>query len=357
MAGNSFGTLFRITTWGESHGPGIGVVIDGCPAGLALSVEDIQAELNRRRPGQSKITTPRQEKDQVEILSGVFQSKTTGTPIGLLIRNEDAKSKDYSELLMKYRPSHADFTYDAKYGFRDHRGSGRASARETIGRVAAGAIAKKLLKGVEILAYVKQVHHLIATIDPAHVTLKKVESNPVRCPDSRMAAKMIRHIEAMKAQGDSLGGIIECVVRHVPAGLGSPVFDKLEARLAHAMLSLPATKGFEMGSGFSSVLMTGSTHNDPMVMKKGKMVTLTNHSGGVVGGISNGMDIVFRVAFKPTATIGKTQKTIDKNKKNTTLAMSGRHDPCVVPRAVPIVEAMAALVLADELLIQKTVRL
>lgn len=356
MSGNSFGTLFKITTWGESHGPGIGVVIDGCPAGFALSTEDIQRELNRRRPGQSKITTSRQEKDQVEILSGFFNGKTTGTPISLIVRNVDQESQDYAALVTKYRPSHADYTYDAKYGFRDHRGSGRASARETIGRVAAGAIAKKLLRGVEILAYVKQVHHLIATIDPARVTQKEIENNIVRCPDPRLAAKMIKHIEEMKAQGDSVGGVIECIVRHPPAGLGSPVFDKLEARLAHAMLSLPATKGFEIGSGFGSVLMTGHTHNDPIQIKKGQVITLTNHAGGVVGGISNGMDIVFRVAFKPTATIGKTQKTIDKSKKHTTLQMSGRHDPCVVPRAVPIVEAMAALVLADEVLIQKTVK-
>ncbi len=356
MAGNSFGTLFRITTWGESHGPGVGVVIDGCPAGLRLSVADIQGELNRRRPGQSAITSPRQEKDRVEILSGIFEGKTTGTPLSLMVRNTDQESSDYDALLTHYRPSHADFTYDAKYGFRDHRGSGRASARETIARVAAGAIAKKLLGKVEILAYVKQIHHLIGKIDPAKVSLKSIEATPVRCPDPVAAQKMIRHIQEIQAHGDSVGGIIECVMRNVPAGLGSPVFDKLEARLAHAMLSLPATKGFEIGSGFGSVLMTGSTHNDPLIKKGGKIITLTNHAGGTVGGISNGMNIIFRVAFKPTATIFKKQKTILKTGKPTSLQMSGRHDPCVVPRAVPIVEAMAALVLADEHLIQKAVR-
>lgn len=363
MAGNSFGTLFRITTWGESHGPGLGVVVDGCPAGLSLTAEDIQADLDRRRPGQSRITSPRQEKDRVEILSGVFEGKTTGTPVSLLVRNVDHESKDYKVLLTQYRPSHADFTYDAKYGFRDHRGSGRASARETIGRVAAGAIAKKLLgqglpagRQVEILAYVKQIHHLMGKIDPARVTLKAIEANLVRCPDAAMAKRMIRHIEETRARGDSLGGIVECVIRNVPAGLGSPVFDKLAARLAQAMLSIPATKGFEIGSGFGSVLMTGSTHNDPLVKKNGKIMTLTNHAGGVVGGISNGMDIIFRVVFKPTATIFKKQKTVDKKGKAGILEMKGRHDPCVVPRAVPIVEAMAALVLADESLIQKTIR-
>ena len=356
MAGNSFGTLFRITTWGESHGFGVGVVIDGCPAGLAISEALIQQELDRRRPGQSPIVSPRNEKDRVEILSGIFEGKTTGTPISLMVRNADHESRDYSKLVEQYRPSHADFTYDAKYGFRDYRGGGRASARETVGRVAAGAIAKKILGKVEVLAYVKQIHHLIAPIDPSKVTRTAIEKNMVRCPHP-LAKKMIEHINEIKEKGDSVGGIIECVIRNVPAGLGSPVFDKLEARLAHAMLSLPATKGFEIGSGFGSVLMTGSTHNDPLMKKGGKIITLSNHAGGTVGGISNGMNLIFRVAFKPTATIFKKQKTVTKKGENTFLQMSGRHDPCVIPRAVPIVEAMAALVLADEFLLQKTVRI
>ncbi|QQR83936.1 chorismate synthase [Candidatus Peregrinibacteria bacterium] len=359
MAGNSFGSLFRITTWGESHGQGVGVVIDGCPAGLSLRVSDIQHELNRRRPGQSKVTTPRNEQDSVQILSGVFENKTTGTPISLMVMNADQHSRDYGELVTKYRPSHADYTYDAKYGFRDHRGGGRASARETIGRVAAAAIAKKYLfrkNKIEVIAYVKQIHTLKAEVDPKTVTQQQIESNLVRCPDAAMAEKMITRIENAKTAGDSLGGIVECVIRHVPAGIGSPVFDKLEARLAHAMLSLPATKGFEIGSGFAATLMKGSEHNDDMRMRDGKMVTTTNHSGGVVGGISNGMDIIFRVAFKPTATIFKKQNTIDAAGQNTTLQMSGRHDACVLPRAVHIVEAMAALVVMDEYLLQKTVR-
>ncbi len=356
MCGNSFGNLFKIMTWGESHGKGVGVVIDGCPAGIKITVREIQKELDRRRPGQSKITTARSEKDKVKILSGIFENKTTGTPISLIIFNEDQHSKDYTKAKDKYRPSHADYVYDAKYGFRDHRGGGRASARETIGRVAAGAIAKKLLKKVSVIAYVKQIHKIKADVDSGKVKLKQVEANMVRCPDNRVAKKMMKAIEKAKKEGDSLGGIIECVVKNIPIGLGSPVFNKLEARLAQAMLSLPATKGFEIGSGFGSIEMKGSEHNDEIKKKLKKVVTISNHAGGVVGGISNGMDIIFRVAFKPTATIFKKQKTINRKGENTTLQMKGRHDPCVLPRAVPIIEAMTALVLADELLIQKTVK-
>ncbi len=359
MTGSSFGSVFRITTWGESHGPALGVVIDGCPSGLKITEKEIQKELDRRKPGQSDITSSRKEEDHLQIMSGVFEGKTTGTPISLIIENTDQAGKDYSQLADKYRPSHADYTYDVKYGLRDHRGGGRASARETIGRVAAGAIAKKILKTgakVEILAYVKQVREIRSKINPDTVKLSQVESNIVRCPDQSAAKKMIKLIEKMKKAGDSVGGIIECVVKNVPAGLGSPVFDKLEARLAQAMLSLPATKGFEIGSGFEATLMTGFQHNDPLLKKGRKVVTKSNHAGGVVGGISNGMDIVFRVAFKPTATIFKKQKTVTKAGKETTLQMSGRHDPCVLPRAVSIVEAMTALVLTDEYLIQKTVQ-
>lgn len=359
MAGNTFGSLFRITTWGESHGPALGVIIDGCPSGLKISEKEIQKELVRRKPGQSLITSDRHEEDRVEILSGVFEGLTTGTPISLIIRNQDQKSRDYGKLVNTYRPSHADFTYDAKYGLRDYRGGGRSSARETVGRVAAGAIVKKILKlgpKTEILAYVKQVHEIIAKVNPDKVTADLIEKNPIRCPDSAAAYKMIKLIEKTKAEGDSVGGIIECVIRNVPAGLGSPVFDKMEARLAAAMLSIPAARGFEIGNGFAAATMKGSKHNDPILMKGEKVVTATNHAGGVVGGITNGMDIVFRVVFKPTATIFKKQKTVTKEGKATELQMSGRHDPCVLPRAVPIVEAMAALVLADEYLIQKTVK-
>lgn len=359
MAGNVFGTLFRITTWGESHGPALGVVIDGCPAGLKISEKEIQKELDRRKPGQSSITTSRQEEDRLQILSGVFEGLTTGTPISLMIDNKDQRGKDYGKLVDTYRPSHADFTYDAKYGLRDYRGGGRASARETASRVAAGAIAKKILKSgakVEILAYVKKVHEISSKINPDSLTASQIESNPVRCPDPSAAKRMIKLIEKMKSAGDSVGGVIECVIRNVPAGLGSPVFEKMEARLAQAMLSIPACRGFEIGSGFGAVQMKGSQHNDPLLMKGKKVVTATNNAGGVVGGITNGMDIVFRVAFKPTATIFKKQKTVTNAGKETELQMSGRHDPCVLPRAVPIVEAMAALVLADEYLIQKSVR-
>lgn len=332
MPGNSFGKLFQITTWGESHGPAIGVVIDGCPAGLKVSEKEIQEELDRRKPGLSKLTTPRKESDKVEILSGIFEGRTTGTPISLIVKNKDQQSKDYSELKEKFRPSHADYTYEAKYGLRDYLGGGRASARETIGRVAAGAIAKKILKKIKIEAIIKQIHN---------ATTQK---------------EMTKAILDAKKDGDTVGGVIECVIKNVPTGLGSPVFDKLDARLAKAMLSLPAAKGFEMGSGFKGAEMLGSEHNDSIRMIKGKVTTITNNAGGVVGGISNGMDLVFRVAFKPVASISKKQSTITKSGKNTTLEISGRHDPCVLPRAIPIVEAMAALVLADEYLIQKTIQ-
>lgn len=360
MAGNSFGDIFRITTWGESHGPALGATIDGCPAGLKITAKEIQKELDRRKPGQSHLTTQRKEEDRVQILSGLFDNTTTGTPISLMIVNKDQKSCDYGKLVDTYRPSHADYTYDAKYGLRDYRGGGRASARETAARVAAGAIAKKLLKSkakVEILAYVKEVREIKADVNPNTVKLIQIESSPIRCPDKAAAKKMTKLIEKMKKTGDSVGGIIECVIRNVPAGLGSPVFEKLDARLAQAMLSLPAVKGFEVGSGFSATLLTGSQHNDALMKKGQKVVTKSNNAGGIVGGISNGMDIVFRVAFKPTATIFKKQKTVTNKGKETNLQMSGRHDPCVLPRAVPIVEAMAALVLANEYLIQKTAKL
>ncbi|MEB3175659.1 MAG: chorismate synthase [Cyanobacteriota bacterium] len=351
--GNSFGQLFRVATFGESHGGGVGVVVDGCPPRLALTEADIQQDLDRRRPGQSKITTPRQESDQCEILSGVFEGQTLGTPIAILVRNKDARSHDYDEMALKYRPSHADATYDAKYGIRNWQGGGRSSARETIGRVAAGAIAKKILTqsaGVEIVAYVKSIQDLSAEVDPETVTLEQVESNIVRCPDPVMAERMIARIDQIRREQDSLGGVVECVIRRAPKGWGEPVFDKLEADLAKAMLSLPATKGFEIGSGFGGTLLSGSQHNDEFYQEGAEWRTRTNRSGGVQGGISNGEPILFRVAFKPTATIGKAQKTVSREGEETTLAAKGRHDPCVLPRAVPMVEAMAALVLCDHLL-------
>ena len=347
---NSFGQSFRITTWGESHGPAVGVVIDGCPARLPLTAEEIQADLDRRRPGQSDITTPRQEGDKVEILSGVFEGLTTGVPISLLVRNGDQRPGAYDEMREKDRPSHADYTYQAKYGHRDHRGGGRSSARETIGRVAAGAIAKKILQlagQVEIRAYVTRIHDIAAPTVTGFPTLAEVEANAVRCPDAAVAAQMIERIKQARSEGDSVGGVIECRVRNVPVGLGEPVFDRLEADLAKVMLSLPATKGFEIGSGFAGTLLKGSQHNDAFVAKGGGIHTATNNSGGVQGGISNGEEIVFRTAFKPTATILQTQKTVDVQGAETELLARGRHDPCVVPRAVVIVEAMAALVLVD----------
>jgi len=355
--GSTFGHLFRITTFGESHGGGVGVVIDGCPPRLEISQDEIQFELDRRRPGQSKITTPRKETDTCEILSGVFEGKTLGTPIAILVRNKDTRPQDYSEMATTYRPSHADATYDAKYGIRNWQGGGRSSARETIGRVAAGAIAKKILKqvaGVEIIAYVKRVRDLEAVIDPDTVTLDRVESNIVRCPDAEFAEKAIAQIEAAGREGDSLGGVVECVARNVPKGLGDPVFDKLEAELAKAVMSLPATKGFEIGSGFAGTLLTGSKHNDEFYCDEaGNIRTRTNRSGGVQGGISNGENVLLRVAFKPTATIRKEQKTVTRDRAETVLAARGRHDPCVLPRAVPMVEAMVALVLCDRLLQQQ----
>jgi chorismate synthase len=355
--GNTFGHLFRITTFGESHGGGVGVVIDGCPPLLEISPEEIQFELDRRRPGQSKITTPRNEADRCEILSGVFEGKTTGTPIAILVRNKDARSQDYDEMAQKYRPSHADATYDAKYGIRNWQGGGRSSARETIGRVAAGAIAKKILRqvaGVEIIGYVKRIKDLEGAIDSNTVTLEQVESNIVRCPDSDCADRMIELIEQTGRQGDSIGGVVECVARSLPKGLGMPVFDKLEADLAKGVMSLPASKGFEIGSGFAGTLMTGSEHNDEFYIDEaGDTRTVTNRSGGIQGGISNGENVVIRVAFKPTATIRKEQQTVTKAGEETVLAAKGRHDPCVLPRAVPMVEAMVALVLCDHLLRQQ----
>ncbi|MBZ0255299.1 chorismate synthase [bacterium] len=354
--GDIFGHVFRISTWGESHGGAVGVVVDGCPPQVPVDLKAIQRDLDRRKPGQSLIVSQRREGDEAEILSGVFEGKTLGTPIAMLVRNQDHRSKDYNEMLAAYRPSHADFTYDAKYGFRDHRGGGRTSARETIGRVAAGDIAKTILKtrcGAEVIAYVKQIHELVADIDPNKVKVRDIEKNDVRCPDPVLAEKMYQFVDKMRREGDSVGGVIECVVRNVPVGLGDPVFDRLEADLAKAMMSLPATKGFEIGSGFSATTMKGSEHNDEFYVSRGKVRTRTNYSGGVQGGISNGENIVFRVAFKPTATILQPQKTITPDKKKTTLKPRGRHDPCVLPRAVPIVEAMAALVLTDHYLLQR----
>jgi chorismate synthase len=356
LMANSFGQMFRITTWGESHGGGVGVVIDGCPPRLKLTEADIQPDLDRRRPGQSKIVSPRKESDTVQILSGTFKGRTLGTPISLLVRNEDARPEAYSEMATKFRPSHADYTYFAKFGIRNWQGGGRTSARETIGRVAAGAIAKKLLRerfGVEILAYVKQVQRLIAEINPETVTSRAIESNIVRCPDSTAATRMIHLIEKMRRAGDSVGGIVEGVARGVPPGWGEPVFDRLEADLAKAMLSLPASKGFDVGSGFGGILLTGTQHNDPFRMKGGKVHTVTNRSGGIQGGISNGESIYFRVAFKPVATVMHEQDTVDESLHNTTLKARGRHDPCVLPRAVPMVEAMTALVLVDHALRQQ----
>ena len=352
--GNSFGHLFRITTYGESHGGGVGVVIDGCPPQLEISAAEIQFELDRRRPGQSKITTPRKETDTCEILSGVFEGKTLGTPISIFVPNKDTRPQDYSEMAVKYRPSHADATYDAKYGIRNWQGGGRSSARETIGRVAAGAIAKKILKqvaNVDIVGYVKRIQDLEGIVDPHTVTLEQVESNIVRCPDRECAQRMIEKIELIRREGDSIGGVVECVARNVPKGLGEPVFDKLEADLAKGVMSLPASKGFEIGSGFAGTLLTGSEHNDEFYLDDtGTVRTTTNRSGGIQGGITNGESIILRVAFKPTATIRKEQRTVTSIGEETILAAKGRHDPCVLPRAVPMVEAMVALVLCDHLL-------
>ena len=348
--GNIFGKVFTLSTWGESHGGTVGVVVDGCPPNLPLSEVDIQADLHRRRPGQSAITTARKEADLVTIVSGVYNGRTLGTPITMTVDNTDARPGDYAELKNKFRPSHADFTYREKFGIRMVEGGGRSSARETIGRVAAGAIAKKILKsaaGVDIIAYIDRVQDIDAPFMEVFPTLEQVEESPVRCPHAATAKKMIARIKAARSEGDSLGGAIVCRVRNLPAGLGEPVFDRLEADLAKAMLSLPATKGFEVGSGFAGTYMTGSEHNDPFVNREGRIRTSTNNSGGVQGGISNGEELFFRIAFKPTATILKTQKTVTDEGKETELKGRGRHDPCVLPRAVPIVEAMTALVLVD----------
>ncbi len=354
--GNTFGHMFRITTWGESHGDAVGVVIDGCPPGLKLSLDDIQPELDRRRPGQSRITSQRRESDRAEILSGVFEGLTLGTPIMIGVWNEDARGKDYEHMRTKFRPSHADYSYTAKYGLRNWKGGGRASARETIGRVAAAAVAKKVLAqqfGVEVVGYVKQVSDMLAEVDPDAVTAADVESNIVRCPDQDMAARMIERIDVARKEGDTLGGVVEAVARGVPSGLGEPVFDKLEADLGKAVLSLPACKGFEVGSGFGGITMTGSEHNDPYYNEGGRVRTRTNHSGGIQGGISIGENIIIRAAFKPVATIMKPQETVDIEGNPTTLEGRGRHDPCVLPRAVPMVEAMIALVLVDHALRQR----
>jgi len=355
--GNSFGTLFRVTTWGESHGPAVGVVVDGCPPRIPLEPAAIQRQLDRRRPGQSRLVTQRKEADLVEILSGVYEGVTLGTPISMLVRNEDKRAGDYEEMRTKFRPSHADFTYQAKFGVRAWEGGGRSSARETVGRVAAGAIARRVLgdAGVELVAWVEQVANITAAVDPTAVTMDDVEQNEVRCPDVSAAKKMIAAIDAARKDGDSLGGIVRMVARGVPVGLGAPVFDKLDADLAKAMLSLPAAKGFDLGSGFGGVTMKGSEHNDPFYSDAGRVRTRTNFSGGIQGGISNGEAIDLRVAFKPTATILKPQETVDTDGNPATIAARGRHDPCVLPRAVPIVEAMAALVLCDHLLRQRAI--
>lgn len=350
---NSFGTLFKITTFGESHGEAIGVVIDGCPAGHTIDYDFIQSELNRRKPGQSSITTARKEDEHFEILSGVFEGKTLGTPICIMVRNHDAKSKDYSYLKDTYRPSHADYTYEARYGIRDYRGGGRSSARETVARVLAGAIAKQILlkQNISIQAFVKSVANLNLDRHYTSLDLSKTESNIVRCPDEEMAQKFIAKIEEAKKEGDTVGGTIQCIIQNMPVGIGEPVFNKLQATLAHAMLSINAAQGFEYGSGFDGTKLKGSENNDEFYVEENKVRTKTNNSGGIQGGISNGEDIYFNVAFKPVATILKKQKSVNKNSEEIELQNEGRHDPCVLPRAVVIVEAMAAIVIVDELLI------
>jgi chorismate synthase len=356
MGGNTFGTMFKVTTFGESHGPGVGVIVDGCPPRLPITTAEIQVELDRRRPGQSAITTQRRELDQVEILSGVHEGLTLGTPIAMLVRNSDNRGGDYEEMRTKFRPSHADYTTQTKYGIRAWQGGGRASARETVGRVAAGVLARKALVAagaIDIVAWVQRVQDLEVEIDPGAVTREAVEANIVRCPDPAAATRMIALIDEARKAGDSLGGVVEAVARGVPVGLGEPVFDKLDADLAKAMLSLPAAKGFEIGSGFAGTRLRGSQHNDPFYDGGGRVRTRGNRSGGVQGGISNGEDIIVRVAFKPTATILHEQATVDEQGHDTTIKARGRHDPCVLPRAVPIVEAMLALVLADHFLRQR----
>ncbi|MDQ6477778.1 chorismate synthase [Dyadobacter sp. LHD-138] len=358
--GSTYGKIFKISTFGESHGVGIGVVVEGCPAGVDFDTDFIQSELTRRKPGQSRITTQRKEADEFEVLSGVFEGKTTGTPIALIIRNEDQRSKDYSHIAAQFRPSHADYTYQAKYGVRDYRGGGRSSARETAARVAAGALAKLLLAnfGVNIQAYVSQVGGMKLDKPYTELDLTETENNAVRCPDPEMAARMFTYIDDVRKKGDSVGGVVNCVVKGTPAGWGEPVFDKLHAELGKAMLSINAVKGFEYGSGFDGVAMLGSEHNDAFYIdEKGDVHTRTNHSGGIQGGISNGEDIYFRVAFKPVATIMQDQESVDAKGDIAIVQGKGRHDPCVVPRAVPIVEAMAALVLADFYLRNKASKL
>jgi len=356
---SEFGQILRISSFGESHGGAVGVVLDGCPPRLPISTDEIQRDLDRRRPGQSHLTTPRREADRVEILSGVFEGRTLGTPIGMLVRNQDARPSAYEDMKDLFRPSHADYTTLAKYGIRNWQGGGRASARETIARVAAGAVARKLLREVaeiEVLAWVSRVHEVEAKVDRDALSLAQVEANPVRCPDAQAASEMERLIEDARRRGDSLGGVVECIARGVPPGLGEPVFDKLEADLARGLMSLPASKGFEVGSGFAGTRMTGSTHNDPFVPgADGRPHTTSNHSGGIQGGISNGERIDLRVAFKPTATIRLPQDTVDREGHARKLAARGRHDPCVLPRAVPMVEAMVCLVLADHWLRQRAV--
>lgn len=355
MAGNTFGKLFQITTFGESHGSVIGVVIDGFPAGIKVDESLIHQDLQRRRPGQSKLTTQRKEREEFQILSGVFEEKSLGTPITVTIPNSDARSKDYAHLKKTFRPSHADFTYEAKYGYRDYRGGGRASARETAARVVAGSFAKMLLQQmeIEIVAYVSSVANLYSTVNNQTVSLVQVENSIVRCPDEKASSEMEQLINSVRKEGDTIGGIVSCVVRNVPVALGEPVFDKLHADLGKAMLSINAVKGFEIGSGFSSTKMRGSEHNDVFSSDEGKVITETNNSGGIQGGISNGMNITFNVAFKPVATIMRKQSSVDLDGNETTVEGKGRHDPCVVPRAVPIVEAMTAIVLADHYLRNK----
>lgn len=355
MAGNTFGTLFKLSSFGESHGPALGGVIDGCPAGLKIDLEFIQQELDRRKPGQSHITTQRKENDTVEFLSGIFEGVSTGMPIGFVIKNEDQKTKDYSHIKDTFRPSHADFTYEEKYGLRDYRGGGRSSARETVCRIVAGAIAKLILKekNISINAFVKQVGKIKLDKSFEELDLSKTENNVVRCPDEKTAEQMIAYIEEIKKQGDTVGGVIQCVIKNTPIGLGEPVFDKLHAVLGHAMLSINAVKGFEIGSGFESIHFKGSELNDEFSSTDKKIKTKTNNSGGIQGGISNGMPIYFNVAFKPVATIMQDQNSVNKQGEEVILEGKGRHDPCVLPRAVPIVESMAALVLVDFLLLAR----
>lgn len=356
--GSVFGKIFRVSTFGESHGSGVGCVIDGCPSMLELSADDIQRELDRRRPGGNPLGTQRNEADACEIISGVYEGKTLGTPICILVRNKDQHSQDYSEIAKLWRPSHADFTYDMKYGLRDPRGGGRSSARETIGRVAAGAVAKKFLgDGVRITAWVESVHAIAMPMQRQTPTAEEIEVSPVRCPNPQASARMEEFIKKARAEGDSVGGVIRCRIEGLPAGLGDPVFDRFEADLAKAMLSIPASKGFEIGGGFASARMFGSQNNDAFVLdENGAVSTLTNNAGGVLGGMTTSRPVDFRVAFKPTATIAKEQKTLSRELEPTTVVGKGRHDPCVLPRAVPIVEAMAALVCADAMLVQRTVR-